>query len=111
MVMIARILSLFATRAGMVAIALVVGYLAGHRAASNGEAMRRLQAEALVLQAELEVNRAAADAAEREADRLRSLQDQLQEKLDEYETALAARGEDNTCRLDSDDIDRLRKLR
>lgn len=109
--MIARLLPLLSSRAGMVAIALVVGFLAGHRAASNGEAVRKLRAETLALQAEIQVNRAAAEAAGREADRLRALQDRLEGKLDEYEAELAARGEDNACRLDDADIDRLRKLR
>lgn len=108
--MIWNLLGALSTRAGMAAVALIVGYAVGYKAAANGHAVRQLRAETAALQADLEVHRAAAAAAEQEAAQLRNLQARLQERLDAYETELAARGEDKACRLDDADIERLRKL-
>lgn len=111
MVMIWNLLGALSTRAGMAAVALIVGYAVGYKAAATGHTVRQLRAETAALRADLDVHRAAAAAAEQEAAYLRNLQDRLQGRLDDYENELASRDENNACRLDDADIERLRKLR
>lgn len=111
MVVIASVLSAVTSRLGMVAIALVVGYLAGHGAASKGEAVRRLNAEAAGLRVALAVSEAAAEQAAKEAEALRAHQIEIQETLDAYRDELSDRPDVDACRLGDADIERLRKLR
>lgn len=107
---IGSLLAFVSSRLGMVAIALVAGYLAGHSAARQGEEARALRAANKALQTEIAINRAAATAAETEAQALRTMQDELKGKLDAYAEELAARVDGGACRLSDDDIKRLRSF-
>lgn len=111
MVVIGRVLTAITSRAGMVAIALVAGYLAGHSAASKGEAVRRLNMEADNLRTALAVSEAAAEQAAKEAADLRAHQIEIQETLNAYQEELSQRPDVDACRLGDADLERLRKLR
>lgn len=111
MVVIGGVLTAITSRAGMVAIALVAGYLVGHSAASKGEAVRRLNTEVAGLRAALAISEVAAEQAAKEAATLRAHQVEQQGVLDAYEKELAERGDGDACRLNDADLERLRKLR
>lgn len=104
-------LSALTSRVGIIAIALVAGYLVGHSAASKGEAVRSLEAANAILRADLAVSAAAAKAAAAEAESLRAHQIEQQGVLDAYEKELAERADGSACRLNDADLERLRKLR
>lgn len=102
----------FATsRLGMVAIAAVVAFVYGHSVAMDSARVRDLQVEVATLRADLKLSQDAAALAEAEAESLRLLRQTQTELLDAYSKDLAARGEDDACRLDERDIGRLRDLR
>jgi hypothetical protein len=105
------VLSAITSRAGLVAIALVVGFLYGYRVASNGEKVRNLRGEVAALRIDLSAANAAAAQAEAEARGLRDLQARLEGELDAYTRELAARPDIGACRLTGDDVRRLRGLR
>jgi len=105
------VLSVLTSRAGLVAIALVVGFLYGHHVANNGAKMRDLQGENAALRIDLSAANAAAAQAEAEAKGLRELQSRLEGELDAYTRELAARPDIGACRLTGDDVRRLRGLR
>lgn len=110
MIGVGTVLSFATSRLGMVAIALVAGYLVGHSAARQGEEARALRAANAALRADLALMEAAAKAAEEEAQGLAALQERLKEKLDAYADELASRADGGACRLTDDDIERLRHL-
>jgi len=109
--MVMTILSALTSRAGLVAIALVVGFLYGHHVASNGEKVRNLRGEVAALRIDLSAANAAAAQAEAEARGLRDLQARLEGELDAYTQELATRPDGRVCRLTGDDVRRLRGLR
>lgn len=109
--MISGVVSFLTSRAGLVAIALIAGFLYGHRVASQGEEARGLRDENAALRIDLVAATNAARIAEAEAAGLRDLQRDLKEAVDAYAADLASRPEDSACRLGDSDIERLRKLR
>lgn len=104
-------LSFLGSRVGMIAIALVVGYFAGHSAASNGVKVIGLKSENASLRADMAVSEAAAKAADAEAESLRSAEASLLEKINEYRVELKARGDGKSCRLTGADVKRLRGIK
>ena len=121
-------MSFLASRLGMVAIAAVLGFWLGYDAASKGAAVRALRAENQSLQRE--VNQARSDLArmntalqqaKNENDALSQLQQELQEKVSIYvaelEAQRAAAAEQaqaqatDACRLDRNDVRRLRAIK
>jgi hypothetical protein len=108
MVVIESVLSFLTSRIGLAAVALVVGYFAGHNAARQGEEMRNLRSTNATLRTELAVVRAAHEAADAELRALKAWQDGVKGQIDAYAEELANRPADAACRLSDADVKRLR---
>lgn len=123
------ILPFFASRLGMAAIAAALGCYLGYSAANQGAKVRALQSDNAALareiaqaKADLARANAAATQAAAEADALRTLQQDLAEKVKSYEAELEARrqaavpvpaecDQRDACRLDRNDVERLRDIK
>jgi septal ring factor EnvC (AmiA/AmiB activator) len=112
--MIARLLSplgRIVLGAALVTVALAAAYLEGSASAKRRCAEQALTRRLAATEAELAAQRDAALAAAREVDALERHLTQARQEIRTYAKQLEARGRLHACRLDADDIRRLRAIR
>lgn len=98
-----NLVSLITSRLGIGLFALALGYLAGHRAASNGDLVNSLRLS-------VALQEAAANKAEQETASLQEMEKTLKGQVDAYRAEIDKRG-GNSCRLMPSDVKRMRQFK